>query len=67
MEAEASHSVSCTIPFYTYIFMCKHSLQSHWSDLSPLVLHYQCWTLTGTRLGYPIVALYPGDPVELAP
>ena len=30
-----------------------------------LLLHYQYWILTGTPLGYPVVALCHGDPAAL--
>ena len=29
------------------------------------LLHYQCWALTGTPLGYPAVALCCGNPAAL--
>ena len=61
MEAVISyHSATHSIP------LCPHIAMGHglFSDLW-LLLHYLYWILRGTSLGYPVVALYHGDPAAL--
>ena len=67
MEAVVGRSESYSKAFSAYIFPCKCPLhrviglvQGLW-----LLLHYDCWTLIGTPLGYPVVALCHGGPAAL--
>jgi hypothetical protein len=56
--------VSHSIPFCPVLCLQMFPSVSHWSGLRPLP-HYQYWILTGTPLGYPVVALRPPDPASL--
>lgn len=68
MEAVNLHTESCSKPFYPYVFTCKCSLQRVVGLVRGLwfLLHYQCWALTGTPIGCPVVALWHGGPAALS-
>lgn len=59
MEAALRWSESGCKPLCPYLFTLQIYLEkSDWSDLSLwFLLHYRCWVLTETLLGYPVVAL----------
>ena len=64
MEAVVCHSVLYSIPFCSYIFTCKCSLQGGIALFQGLwlLLHYTSWvSLWGYPFRYPVVALCHGD------
>ena len=61
------NAVNYTIIPFVHISTCTCSLQSVISLVRGLwfLLHYRFWAITKTPLGYPVVALYYGDPASL--